>query len=191
MCFDISKYIGIIGALSGTTLGFILSTLKEHLQNKPKVAANLKTGAFNYYYEHMDSDGYRIQNKTLDSNANLIKLNLAFDVVNIRKIGIGISNVFICLELNKKTTGTNPTISTPFNSKKLVDCSFNLLANSLITINTILNEYRDVNNDFLFEKLSQYNGDGIPPIIVHVLIDTIHKKRVKFTIDAGALHTAF
>ncbi|KUF28618.1 hypothetical protein AK833_20495 [Lysinibacillus sp. F5] len=42
----ITPFVSIIGVICG----FLLSTLKESIQNKPKIKLEMKSGNINYYY---------------------------------------------------------------------------------------------------------------------------------------------
>ena len=184
------KYIAIIGTLSGTIIGFLLSLLKDYFQNKSKVIVVLKSGEFNYYKEYQDLYGDTHQDEIEINHANLIKSNFMIDISNIGKISTGISEIMICIQANKRKMYFSPQISYPFENKNLTNVAFNLDANNIITLNASVEVRREEDTEFLFNDIT-IDLASKNRLLFIVILRTIKKQEIKMIVEPLGIFTFY
>jgi hypothetical protein len=161
----ILPFVSIIGVI----IGFLLSTLKDLIQNKPKIKMELKSGQFNYYREYTDDLGQIIIKPTYPQYANFYKVNLQVDIYNYGKGNSAIKSVAANNIANKKhIIGSDVVMK--IKSDRNVDYSFNLPATSIVTMNLEWN-------------ISKIEDETEELFIDELILPPKEKKRIKFEIE--------
>lgn len=94
----IIPFVSIIGVI----VGFLLSTLKEWIQNKPRIKMAMKTGNFNYYSTEIDELRQEIIKPTNPQLGDYYKVYLQLDVYNTGKGNTAIKEITVENLVNKK-----------------------------------------------------------------------------------------
>lgn len=175
------KYIGIIGALLGTIIGFVLSLIKEYFQNKANIVLSLRNGKFNFYNRYKEN-GIVIENVVDFDIANSIKVDLTFNIENIGRISTGISEIIVCFKNNKRQAFFEPNLILSFEQKDITDKAFNLNPNSIVTIlaHTYIN--KDENTSFLFDNVS-LDLTVKNHLMIQIIVKTIKKDEITLNIE--------
>lgn len=127
----IIPFVSIIGVI----VGFLLSSLKEWIQNKPKIKMDMKTGKFNYYHKTYDELGQTIIKPTDPHLGEFYKVYIQLDVFNTGKGNTAIKEILVENILNKKPV-IYSVVNIKVNSANLSQniSSFNLPASSILTL---------------------------------------------------------
>lgn len=94
----ILPFVSIIGVI----VGFLLSTLKEWIQNSSKIKVTMKTGKFNYYRVDTDKFNQEIIKETEGEHAEYYDVNLKLDVFNCGKGDTAIKSIDVKNIVNKE-----------------------------------------------------------------------------------------
>lgn len=178
-------FISVVGVI----IGFLLSTLKEWIQNKPKIKMELKTGEFNYFITGQDESGQFITEPTYPKYADEYRVRTKVDIYNYGKGNTAIKSIHVTNILNRKTISYSEVIL-KIDDKENIDYSFNLPSSNIMTMNLSWNISKDEQTESLF-------SDNIiqPPREKHrlkfeiVAIDIKNKKH-KLLVEPLSIFTA-
>ncbi|WP_339216248.1 hypothetical protein [Solibacillus sp. FSL W8-0372] len=171
-------FVSIIGVI----IGFLLSTLKEWIQNKPKIKMDMKMGEFNYF--RMEEDKYlqTIIKPTNPLLGDYYKVSLQLDVYNTGKGNAAIKDIGVENLVNKKmVVYSNVKIKVNSANTSQNISSFNLPASSIVTLELEWKVKKDEYTESLFkdEIISLERGRLQFKIIARSIINKKHKLLVE------------
>lgn len=179
----ITPFVSIIGVICG----FLLSTLKESIQNKPKIKLEMKSGNINYYCMGENELGETTIKKTNASQAEYYIVNLKLDVFNYGKGNTAIKSINVENMVNKKCL-INSDVKLKESDKDIT--SFNLPASSIVTIDLewrVEKEAEWTEELFVEEKIS-LEKEGIK---YKVVARNIKNKKYKLIVEPLGIITAY
>ncbi|MFS0878355.1 hypothetical protein [Solibacillus isronensis] len=178
----IIPFVSIIGVI----VGFLLSTLKEWIQNRSKIKIALKKGNFNYYRVGLDELNQEIIEKTHANNGEYFEVNLKLYIFNYGKGNTAIKSIDVENMVNKKRCITSEVELTK--SNELIT-SFNLPGSSIVTLDLFWRVDKEEFTEELFnyEKISLEKGR----LKFKVVSTSINNKKYKFIIEPLSIITAY
>lgn len=178
----ITPFVSIIGVICG----FLLSTLKDWIQNKPKVKMNMKIGSFNYYRRIQDELGQEINLPTDASQGEFYLVNIKLDIFNYGKGNTAIQSIGVENIVNKKCL-IFPDVQIKKSDKYIT--SFNLPASSIETLDLEWRIDKDEFAEALFDhrKISLERGR----IQFKVVAKSIKNKKYKLLVEPLSIITAY
>jgi hypothetical protein len=177
-------------SLIGVVVGFLLSIIKEHIQNRPKVILNIKRGKFNYFGSTMDEIGNYSFREVEPVFADYFELELKVDIYNAGKGNTAIKEVDILAQVDKNYKSyLQPEMK--INNNENTDYSFNLASYSILTLNLKLKVKQDDSTIAFFREdaISTPNDKNRLKFILYVT--DIRNKETKVLVEPMAFLTAY
>lgn len=179
----IVPFVSIIGVI----IGFVLSTIKESIQNRPKVKMSFNNGSFNFY--NIESDlitGELISRPTLPKYWDYYKVELVIDIYNYGRGNTAIKSILV-----ENYYGDELIIYSTPNLKvargESLDYSFNLPSSSINTLELDFKVQKD-DNDFSKQLFSDSEVDKI--LKFKVVATDIHNKKTTLDVNSNAIYIA-
>jgi len=178
----IIPFVSIIGVICG----FLLSTIKEWIQNKPKIGMNMKSGKLNYYNDTRDELGQEISNLTDASNGKYYKVHIKLDVFNYGNGNTAIKYIDVENIVNKKSVIFSE-VQLKKSGKQIT--SFNLPASSIETLDLEWRVDKDDNTEALFD----YNKISLEKdrMQFKIIVWNIKDKKYKYLVEPLSIITAY
>jgi hypothetical protein len=183
------NYIIPFVSLIGVIVGFLLGLLKDFIQNKPKITLDFKTGKFNYYKVHSNDFGDYYSVSSLPENADYMNLELKIDIYNTGKGNTAIKQVDIIVKINKEFNRYfQPKLL--INNNENTDHSFNVPANSILTLNLHLRIDKDENYEEYFRELAIGELNDKNRLLFIISANDINDKCTQLVVDPLSVLTA-
>ncbi len=179
-------FVSIIGVI----VGFLLSTLKEWIQNKPKIKMDMKMGKFNYYRKENDELGQTIIKPTDPQLGEFYKVYLQLEVYNTGKGNTAIKEILVENLVNKRTViySVVKIKANSTNSSQDIS-SFNLPASSIVTLELEWEIEKDDNTESLFnDEIISLERDRLQ---FKVVARSIKNKKHKLLVEPVSIVEAY
>lgn len=178
----ILPFVSIIGVI----VGFLLSTLKEWIQNSSKIKVTMKTGKFNYYRVDTDKFNQEIIKETEGEHAEYYDVNLKLDVFNCGKGDTAIKSIDVKNIVNKECCIVSD-VQIIESNKQIT--SFNLPSSSIVSLDIFWRVDKEENTVTLFddEKISLEKGI----LQFKVVITSIKNKKHELIIEPLSIIAAY
>ncbi len=175
----------ILGGIIGTVIGFCLAWLKEIIQNRAKIILVMKGGKIKCFKSGENSIGETEDKRVNFDDAEKIDICLVIDIFNIGKIGTGIIDISLKIEIENNIRYYHPEMILLIDDKKISDTSFNVEANKVNTIK--LGKILDLSE---FNNLT-LKEDSFEKFKIEIIAKTIHNKEIKIKADPIAFWEIF
>lgn len=180
-------------SLIGVVVGFCLGWLKEYIQNKPKLKADviLPSGRFSYYKKAVDNEGIAQQIPCKQEEANFLSLKLRVDIFNIGKASTAVHTIDIGLKVDEFECIYTPQAKLKESDTPTKDISFNVAPGNIQTVHLDLLVEKDDNTNYLFTENIHYDLDREDRLLIIIYIKDIYNKELKIIVEPLAIYTFF
>lgn len=175
-------------SIIGVIVGFLLSTLKEWIQNKPKIKIDLKTGEFNYYRKYENELGETVTRKTTPTYSDFYKVNLQLDIYNYGKGNTAIKSINVENIINRKClVYSTSTVNLKVNNLSV--SSFNLPASNIVTVELEWRVDKEEYTALLFDEETLLpESEGLK---FKIVAQSIKNKKYNLKVEPISILTAF